>query len=117
MQFIASITRRANDIRKIIRLWQESEDPRNPLKRVLITPLFTPPNTLQLIRDWRENGKIEEVYFDSGGYFVQMGRISYEEMYWQLLQFYRVKTTGLTGMCCQIMCRCHLIRWKTFGTK
>lgn len=89
MQFIASITRRANDIRKIMRLWQESGDPRNPLKRILITPLFTSPNTLQLIRGWKEDGLIEEVYFDSGGYFVQMGRISYEEMYWQLLQFYK----------------------------
>lgn len=72
-----------------MRLWQESGDARNPFKDVLITPLFTPPSTLRLIRQWREQGIIEQVYFDSGGYFVQMGQISYEDMYWRLLQFYR----------------------------
>ena len=72
-----------------MRLWQESGDTRNPLKEALITPLFTPPSTLRLIRQWREECIIEQVYFDSGGYFVQMGQISYEDMYWRLLQFYR----------------------------
>lgn len=89
MQFVASVTRNASDIRKISRLWRESGDSRNPLKNVLITPLFTPPSTLKLIREMREKGEIEQVYFDSGGYFVQMGRLSYEDMYWYLLQFYR----------------------------
>jgi queuine/archaeosine tRNA-ribosyltransferase len=37
----------------------------------------------------KEEGLIEQVTFDSGGFFVQMGKITYEEMYWQLLQFYR----------------------------
>jgi queuine/archaeosine tRNA-ribosyltransferase len=89
MQFVASITRNASDIRKINRLWKEHGDLRNPLKRILVTPLFTPPSALKLIREMRDRGEIEQVYFDSGGYFVQMGRLSYEEMYWQLLQFYR----------------------------
>lgn len=89
MQFVASITRNASDIRKINGLWKKHGDSRNPLKRILVTPLFTPPSALKLIREMRSRGEIEKVYFDSGGYFVQMGRLSYEEMYWQLLQFYR----------------------------
>jgi queuine/archaeosine tRNA-ribosyltransferase len=89
MQFVASITRNASDIRKLIRLWQLNQDGRNPLKNVLVTPLFTPPSTLNLIRQMREQGEIEQVYFDSGGYFVQMGRLTYEDMYWRLLGFYR----------------------------
>lgn len=89
MQFVASITRNASDIRKLARLWKLHGDARNPLKNVLVTPLFTPPSALNLIRQMREQGEIEQVYFDSGGYFVQMGRLTYEDMYWQLLHFYR----------------------------
>ncbi|MBN1877087.1 MAG: hypothetical protein JXA33_22885 [Anaerolineae bacterium] len=40
----------------------------------------------------KETGAISEVWFDSGGYFVQMGRIAYDEMYYRLLDFYRVNT-------------------------
>jgi queuine/archaeosine tRNA-ribosyltransferase len=61
---------------------------------VLITAIFTSPSTLNLIRELREEGIVEQVFFDSGGFFVQMGRISYEDMYWQLLQFYRANDWG-----------------------
>jgi queuine/archaeosine tRNA-ribosyltransferase len=37
----------------------------------------------------KEIGNIGEVYFDSGGYYVQTGKITYEDMYWRLLNFYR----------------------------
>src|SRR5690554_2724734 len=89
MNFVASITRRASEIKKIRELWHQSGDNRNPLERVLITPLFTPKSSIKLIRSLRESGEIREVIFDSGGYYVQTGRISYEEMYQQLLVFYR----------------------------
>jgi len=89
VQFVASVTRGAAEIRKIQTLWDKSGDERNPLHRVLVTPLFTPPSTLRLIRDMREGGTVSEVWFDSGGYFVQMGRISYDDMYLRLLDFYR----------------------------
>ena len=88
MQFIASITRNRSDIRKISRLWREGGDPRNPFRNVLITPLFTSPTALSHLREMRGTGEIEQLYFDSGGFYVQMGRITYEEMYYQLLQFY-----------------------------
>lgn len=89
MQFVASLTRNPTEIRRLARLWRESGDVRNPFRHVLVTAIFTKPNTLKLIRELREEGVIEQVFFDSGGFFVQMGRISYEEMYWRLLQFYR----------------------------
>jgi len=94
MQFIASITREPDKIRKLLRLWAEGGDKRNPFANVLITPLFIHPKSLAMIRDMRSAGQIEQVYFDSGGYFVQMGRIDYYEMYWQLLQFYRANEWG-----------------------
>jgi len=89
MKFIASITEGRYRIKEIKRLWDESGDPRNPFASVLITPLFAPPSTLELVREMRESGIVDEVYFDSGGYYVQTGKITYEEMYWKLLKFYR----------------------------
>lgn len=94
MQFVASLTRDAAEIRRFIRLWRESGDLRNPFRNVLITAIFTSPGTLSLIRQLKEEGIVENVFFDSGGFFVQMGRISYEDMYWQLLQFYRANDWG-----------------------
>ncbi len=89
MKFVASITRDRNEINQMKTLWQQSGDVRNPFSKVLITPLFTPPSTLKLLREMKETGEVNEIYFDSGGYFVQMGRITYEDMYWRLLAFYR----------------------------
>ncbi len=89
MEFVASLTLDTGYIRKIKRLWQESGDTRNPLQNVLVSPLFTPPKLLELLRKMRESGEIEQIYFDSGAYVVQKGHISYEEMYWQLLHFYK----------------------------
>jgi len=94
MQFIASITRDPDNIRKLLRLWAEGGDKRNPFTHVLITPLFAHPRSLAMIRDMKAAGQIEQVYFDSGGYFVQTGRIDYYEMYWQLLRFYKVNDWG-----------------------
>lgn len=88
MQFVISLTRDPDKIRKLFRLWEEGEDRRNPFARVLVTPLFAHSRSLAMIRDLRAEGRIEQVYFDSGGYFVQIGRIDYYEMYWQLLRFY-----------------------------
>lgn len=89
LEFIASISRDASEIRKMRALWSQGGDTRNPFMRVLVTPLFTPPSTLRLIHEMRKSGAIKEVYFDSGGYFVQMGRITYDDMYIRLLSFYQ----------------------------
>lgn len=89
MEFIASITLDVSYVHKIRRLWKMSGDPRNPLKNVLVSPLFTHPKTLTTFRELRENNEVEQIYFDSGAYSVQKGRITYEEMYWSLLNYYR----------------------------
>lgn len=94
LQFVASLTRDAGEIRRLIRLWNDSGDPRNPFANMLVTPIFTPPSTLDLVRKLKEEGVVKQIFFDSGGFFVQMGRISYEDMYWQLLQFYRSNLWG-----------------------
>lgn len=94
MQFVASLTRDAAEIKRYIRLWRESGDSRNPFKNVLITAIFTPTSTLRLIHQLKDEGVVENVFFDSGGFFVQMDRVTYEDMYWQLLQFYRENDWG-----------------------
>jgi hypothetical protein len=94
LQFIASLTRDPGEIKRLIRNWNDSGDPRNPFANILVTPIFTPPSTLALVRKLKEEGVVKQVFFDSGGFFVQMGRISYEDMYWQLLQYYRANPWG-----------------------
>ncbi|MFQ3657669.1 MAG: hypothetical protein SNJ54_01870 [Anaerolineae bacterium] len=89
MRFVASLTRGASELKRMLALWQESGDQRNPFANVLVTPLFMPPSGMRVIRDWKEQGIIQQLYFDSGGYYVQMGRISYIDLYYPLLELYR----------------------------
>jgi hypothetical protein len=87
MDFVASMTHRADELRKITRLWKEHGDSRNPFARTIFTPLFARPNVLAFMRDhFHDSGG---VIFDSGGYYVQQGVVSYESLYQRLMQFYR----------------------------
>lgn len=86
--FFLSLTDGASKIRKVIRLWDEGGDQRNPFAYVVFTPLFSGPATITVIRCLKgERGGV--VMFDSGGYQVQMGRMRYEELFDRLLRFYR----------------------------
>jgi hypothetical protein len=74
--------------------------PFNPFERILVSPLFTPNATLRLLKEWRWNGTPPishpslipsppaTVFFDSGGYQVQMGKLSYDELCRRLRQVY-----------------------------
>lgn len=86
--FFLSLTHGASEIRKIIQLWDESGDRRNPFVRVVFTPLFSQAGTVTLIRRLKEE-RNSIVMFDSGGYQVQMGRMRYEELFDRLLRCYR----------------------------
>jgi len=86
--FFVTLTHYAKGIKDIICLWDVTGDKRDPFKRIIFTPLFSPKSTIALIRDLKEKrGSI--VMFDSGGYQVQMGTATYEELFDRLLQFYR----------------------------
>jgi len=86
--FFITLTHHATEIRDIIRLWDESGDPRDPFAHVIFTPLFSSSSTVRLIRQLKDE-RGSEVMFDSGGYQVQMGRATYEELFDRLLRFYR----------------------------
>ena len=89
MQLVTSLTVDASLLRKLLRLWDEGGDPRNPFANVLVTPLFASPSTLDLVRRELKERRGATVYFDSGGYYAQQGKITFEELYCALRDYYR----------------------------
>jgi queuine/archaeosine tRNA-ribosyltransferase len=89
--FFLTLTHTPWEIRKIIRLWNDSGDKRDPFSHVIFTPLFSKPAAITVIRQIKDE-RNSIVMFDSGGYQVQMGRVTYEELFDRLLHFYRENT-------------------------
>ncbi|MBI3950593.1 MAG: GNAT family N-acetyltransferase [Acidobacteria bacterium] len=85
--FFITLTHEASETRAILRLWDETADKRNPFARVVFTPLFSKPAAFSTIRQLKDE-RGSKVMFDSGGYQVQMGKSSYEELFDRLLRFY-----------------------------
>jgi queuine/archaeosine tRNA-ribosyltransferase len=92
MKFVLSATVNASDLRQVLKLWDESGDPRNPFENVLISPLFIAPSTLKIVYEQLKGNRHSTVYFDSGGYYVQQGRIDYETLYDRLRKCYQEYT-------------------------
>lgn len=87
LEFAASITVCPSDIRKIRQHVDLANPTVDPLQTVLITPLFVERGSLELARCMAEEGR--RVMFDSGGYYVQIGKLPYEGLYMPLLELYR----------------------------
>lgn len=92
MKFVLAATINASDLRQVLKLWDESGDPRNPFANVLVTPLFVAQSTFKIIREELKEKRGNTVYFDSGGYYVQQGRIDYETLYDRLRKCYQEHT-------------------------
>jgi len=88
LQFFASMTAAPSDFRKIESLLAQANPSRDPLACVLSTPLFMNKEALSFLRRFQEE-RNSEICFDSAGYYVQMGRIGYHELYMKLLNCYR----------------------------
>ncbi len=88
LDFVASMTVCPSDIRKITKHLHLSKSSFNAIPNVLITPLFASKGSLKLVEEMAEQGT--SVFFDSGGYYVQMGRLKYEELYMPLRESYKV---------------------------
>lgn len=86
LEFVASMTICQSDIRKVRQHLAIAEGSVDSLRNVLITPLFAFNGSLELIHELADQGT--RVFFDSGGYYVQIGRLRYEELYMPLLQTY-----------------------------
>jgi len=88
LRFFTSLTLCPSDIRKISFLLKENEIVSDPLRQILVTPLVVQADSLRLVKELKERyGSI--VAFDSGGYYVQIGKMAYEDLYYPLLMAYR----------------------------
>jgi hypothetical protein len=87
LQFVASMTVCPSDIVKIRRQLEIAKPKVKTLASVLITPLFANIVSLSKAKQMSEEGS--KIFFDSGGYYVQIGRIKYEELYMPLLEVYK----------------------------
>lgn len=92
MKFVVSMTDRIGTLRQIVDLWDEFGDERNPFAQTIFTPLFAKPEVMKLMQD--EIQHCGEVFFDSGGYYVQQGLTNFESLYQDLMKFYRENRWG-----------------------
>jgi ribosomal protein S18 acetylase RimI-like enzyme len=98
--FYASAADFAWRMRRMVRLFYDAyigAPPFHPFERQIVTPLFAPKAVLRALRAWREGippvdgaiPPVRSVIFDSGGYQVQIGRLSFDELVERLLPYYR----------------------------
>lgn len=87
IEFVASITAASQDIKNLILLWERDGQTLRPFDTCIITPLFTEPRSFEYVRYLNERWGVQ-VIFDSGGFFVQQGKIKYEELFTKLLDLY-----------------------------
>ena len=87
LTFVASLTSSSTDLKRLIQLWESEGPNKKPFDKCIITPLFIVRKSFDYVRYMHENWGIE-VIFDSGGFFVQQGKISYDELFSHLLDFY-----------------------------
>jgi GNAT superfamily N-acetyltransferase len=110
--FYASLTAGPSDIRRLVRKYYEGYAaaevpvPHHPFQRLIFTPLFAPEGTTELFRELRSEAPALErtkipyalptptVMCDSGGYQVQMGKMTYEELCYRLRGLYASLTWG-----------------------
>ena len=85
--FVASLTSTASDLEQLIRIWESEGPDRKPFEKCIITPLFIERKSFNHVRYMHKYWGID-VVFDSGGFFVQQGKISYDELFSRLLAFY-----------------------------
>ena len=88
LDFFASITACPSDVHKIESYLERASSESDSLAHVLTTPLFMNQDALGIIRRFQiERGS--KICFDSAGYYVQVGKIQYHELYMKLLTCYR----------------------------
>lgn len=89
LSYFAAITDGPATIRRVTNLIDAAGPyETDPLGRVLLTPVMLGKQSLAAFRELRE-ARGTEIWFDSGGYYVQVGKLRYDELYYRLLQLYR----------------------------
>lgn len=88
MEFVASATLKRADLRGLLERWDRHGQGPDPFRSIILTPLpgLSERSTVNYVRE-QFVGR-SRIWFDSGGYFVQQGEISYEDLYRRLLEWY-----------------------------
>src|SRR5215212_3865213 len=88
MQFVASATLKRADLRGLWERWNRAGTGSDPFATIIITSLpgLVEPTTVSYVRQHFVGRS--RIWFDSGGYFVQQGEITYEDLYQRLLVWY-----------------------------
>src|SRR5436853_2485651 len=89
MRFVRSLTVARSEIIEFLRLWDLTKDPRPPFEDLILTPLPGLTNQSRVDTVKLCFADHSHIIFDSGGYAVQQGIISYEDLYQRLLNYYR----------------------------
>lgn len=95
-QFYASLTVKPDEIQKLHKFWHQyahnyawKYGQPNPFQRVLISPIVAKKRTFAFVKEMKKTGEIQEMIFDSGGFFVQTGEISYHDLHHRLYELYQ----------------------------
>lgn len=86
MDFVVSMTHRGDELEQLLEMWYGSGDLRDPFVQTIFTPLFAIRGVLPFMEKHFKHRS--GVIFDSGGYYVQQGVISYDDLYQKLLTYY-----------------------------
>lgn len=96
--FFASLTINPSEMEHVHRIWHEKAHnffwkygSPNPFARILVSPIIAKPRTMAFIRTLKESGESREIMFDSGGYFVQKGDITFYDLMDKLEHLYRTE--------------------------
>lgn len=89
MRFVASATLKRTDLRGLLDRWRARGIGPDPFENIILTPLpgLSERSTVEFVH--RNFVGRSRIWFDSGGYFVQQGEITYEHLYQRLLAWYR----------------------------
>jgi queuine/archaeosine tRNA-ribosyltransferase len=88
MRFVASATLKRSDLRGLFERLGKLEPDAYPFSEIILTPLpgLSERTTVNYVREHFVGRS--RIWFDSGGYFVQQGEITYEELYRRLWGWY-----------------------------
>ena len=87
MKFVASVTIQSSEFQKLLNFWDEFGEKCDPFAHIIVSPITASSATLNIVRQLKESGR-SEVYFDSGAYTVQQGKLNYEALFNRLKILY-----------------------------
>ena len=83
---VISLTDNISRVKRIVETCYSKDLDIDPFRNILISPLFVTKSLLKYLRtESLERGW--KVYFDSGGYYVQQGKITLDQLYQRYLEF------------------------------